>query len=184
MKTFAKILTVLFGIFMVVTGVICLFTPITTSLTLGYAIGIVMICDAISAFMAWWDGRKDGSADGWTLAGSVLSLVLGILIISNIALALSLDVFIVYYVAAWLVFHGIFSICHAFRIHKLKKAGDTSIMIHWYIPLLTGILTIAFGVLCMFKPLIMASIIGVFVGLGIIAAGCSIITMASSAPKD
>ena len=54
---------------------------------------------------------------------------------------------------------------------------------HWYLPLTLGILMCVFGILCMFKPIIMALTLGVFIGLGIITAGANLITLATT-PVD
>ena len=43
-----------------------------------------------------------------------------------------------------------------------------------------GILLCVFGVLCIIKPLVMASTIGLFIGLGIISAGANMITIATT----
>lgn len=180
MSKVTKVVAVIFGILMVIGGVVCLFSPISTSLALGYVVGLVMVLDAVGRFIYWWQERKAGSADGWTLAGAILSLVFGFFILNSAALQLGVNIFIMYYVAFWLVLHGIISIVHAWKIRKLHKEWNTKMLgEHWYIPLCIGILVCVFGVLCLFKPVVMASVIGVFIGLGIISAGADLITLAT-----
>ena len=181
MSKTAKVLSVIFGILMIIAGISCLFRPISTSLALGYIVGLSMVIDAVGRFIYWWQEKKKGQADGYLLAGAILSIVLGFFILNSAALQLGVDVFIVYYTACWLILHGIFSIARARKIHHLHKDWDTKMLgTHWYIPLCAGLLACVFGILCLFKPLVMASVIGVFIGLGIVSAGANMITVATT----
>ena len=181
MKKFTKVLSVILGIFMIIGGVSCLFQPISTSLVLGYVVGLSMVFDAIGRFVGWWQEKKNGMADGWMLTGAILSAVFGFFILNSAILQLSIDAFIVYYIAFWLVLHGIMVMVRAGKIRKLHKNWNTKKLgTHWYLPLCLGILLCLFGVLCLMKPLIVASVLGVFIGLGIISAGANIITQAAS----
>ena len=181
MSKAAKVLSVIFGILMIIAGISCLFTPVSTSLALGYVVGLSMVIDAVGRFINWWLEKKNGLADGWMLAGAILSAVLGFFILNSAALQLSVDLFIVYYIACWLLFHGIFSIARAWKIRRLHKNWNTKMLgTHWYIPLCIGLLACVFGILCLFKPVIMASVIGIFIGLGIISAGANMITVVTT----
>ena len=179
MKAVVKILAVIFGILMIITGLYCIFNPDMATLSLGYAVGLSMVFDAIGNFAEWWQARKYNAADGWMLVGAILSAVFGFFVLNSAALQLSLDAFIVYYVAIWLVARGIISIVRAWKICRLHKNWNTKMLgTHWYLPLIIGILTAVFGILCLFKPLVMASVIGVFIGFGVLTAGANMITLA------
>ena len=181
MSKVAKVFLVILGILMIIGGISCLFTPISTSLVLGYVVGLTMVFDAVARFIYWLQEKKKGLADGWMLTGAILSAVFGLFILNSAALQLGIDVFIVYYIACWLLLRGILSIIQAFRLRRLHKSADTVLLgTRWYIPLCIGILVCIFGILCLFKPVIMASVIGVFIGLGIIFTGADMITMATT----
>lgn len=181
MSKVVKVFSVIFGILMILAGISCLFSPVSTSLALGYIVGLSMVIDAVGRFIDWLQEKKNGLADGWMLAGAILSAVFGFFILNSAALQLSVDLFIVYYTACWLLFHGIFAIARAWKIRRIHKNWDTKILAtHWYIPLCIGILTCVFGVLCLFKPLIMATVIGIFIGIGIIGVGANMITLATT----
>ena len=183
MKTSAKVFLIIFGIFMIIGGISCMFSPISTSLALGYVVGMVMIFDAVGGFITWGQGRKAGAADGWMLTGAILSLIFGFFVLNSEALQLSIDVFIVYYIAVWFFLHGIVDIVRAFKILRMHKNMQTVVVgTHWYLPLLFGILLCVFGVLSMMKPVFLASTLGVFIGLGIISTGADMITLATT-PK-
>ena len=180
MKTFAKVLSVIAGILMIIGGLYCLFNPGATYLSIGYVVGFSMIMDAVGAFAVWHQARKVGFADGWMLTSAILSAVLGFFVLNSAVLQLGIDAFIVYYIAAWLVIHGIVVIVGAWRIRRMHKDWNTKMLgTHWYAPLLIGILLCVFGVLSFLKPVLLASTIGVFIGLGIISAGANMITLAT-----
>ena len=176
----AKVLNVIFGILMIIGGLYCLFTPGLTYLTLGWVVGFSMVFDAVGRFVGWWQGRKDGAADGWMLVSAILSAVFGFFILNSAALQLGVDVFIAYYAAIWLVIHGIIAIVMAFKIRRLHKEWNTKKLgTHWYLPLCIGILICLFGVLSLLNPAIIATSIGIFIGLGIISTGANMITQAT-----
>ena len=183
MKTVAKVLSIVLGILMIISGFYCLFTPDMTYLMVGYVVGLSMVFDAIGRFVYWWQAKKEG-ADGWMLTGAILSAVFGFFILNSSALQLAIDNFIVYYIAIWLVFNGIIVIVRAWKIRRFHKDWDTKLLgKHWYTPLCIGILLCVFGILSLLNPTIIASAIGIFIGLGIISAGANMITLAMT-PSD
>ena len=183
MSKFGKVLMVIMGILMILSGIVCLFNPGYTYLMVGYVVGFAMVFDAVGRIAAWWELRNTPEASGWLLAGGILSMVLGFFLLNSAALQLGVDAFIVYYVAIWLVILGIMVICRAWKLRKFHKEWDTKMLgSHWYLPLILGILMIAFGVFCLFKPLVMASTLGIFIGLGVVSTGANMITMATMVP--
>ena len=178
---FAKITTLIIGILIIVAGLVCLFSPGMTYLGLAYAIGVGMILDAVGRISTWWRYRKSGMSDGWILAGAILSLVFGIILIGDAAMQVYVDVFIAYMAAIWIVLHGVIQIVRAVKIHRFHKDWDTILVgRHWWILLLIGIVTCVFGVLSLMNPGIIMTAVGIFVGLGIIMVGANMVTAAIS----
>ena len=177
----AKVLAVILGIFMIIGGLYCLFSPGLTYLTIGYVVGMCMVIDAVGGFINWHEAKKSGEADGWMLTSAILSAVFGFFVLNDSVLQLGIDVFIVYYIAIWLVCRGVVVIVHAFKIRRLHKNWNTKKLgTQWYLPLCLGILLCVFGILSMFNPAVLASTIGVFISLGIISAGANMITVATT----
>lgn len=58
---------------MILAGVYCLLQPAMTYMTLGYVVGVNMLMDAIGNVLLWHERKKEGSADGWALAGTLAS---------------------------------------------------------------------------------------------------------------
>ena len=166
---------------MIIGGVYCLFTPDITYMTIGYLFGLAMVFDAVGRFVMWSKAKKDGLADGFMLTGAVLSAIFGFFILNSTALQVGVDAFIIYYIAIWLVCYGALVIARAWKIRRLHKNWNTKMVgTHWYMPLCVGILLCVFGILSMIKPIVLASTIGIFIGLGIISAGAELITLATT----
>ena len=179
MNTLSKVLLIILGVMMISGGFYCLFAPGLTYLMVGFIVGLSMVLDALGLFIIWWHTRKEGQSNGWLLAGAILSAVFGFFVLNSAALQLGIDIFITYYIDAWLLCHGILVAIQSFNIRKLQKEGEPTGR-RWYILLLIGILMCVFGVLSILNPLIIASAIGIFIGLGIVITGANLITLAFS----
>ena len=185
MGTVSKVLLIIFGVLMISSGLYCLFMPGLTYLTVGYVVGLSMVFDAAGGFVIWWQQRKvEGQGNGWILTGAILSAVFGFFVLNNAALQLSLDVFIVYYIAIWLLLHGIIVMIRSSKLRQLRNDAETeAIGRRWYIPFCLGILLCVFGILSLLNPAIIAATIGIFIGLGILSAGANMITLAVTPVK-
>ena len=176
----ARIITIALGVLMIVTGVYCLLTPAMTYLSLGYMVGFNMVLDAIGGIATWSERKNKGMADGWTLAGSIASLVFGVVLLCSAAMQLAVDMIIVYIAAAWLIVIGVIRIIRAGQLRKIHKELQTEILgKRWWIILLTGILLVVCGVLSFANPSGLMVAIGINFGINIIAAGASLIATAA-----
>ena len=176
-----KIVGVIAGVGMIISGIYCLFAPELTYLGIGYVVGVTMLLDAVGRIYAWWQYKKDGEADGWMLAGAVLSAVFGLILIGNGAAQLSVDVFIAYMAAFWILTHAVIAIIRSFRARKLHKELNTRLIgKSWWITLIIGVLMCIFAILSLMNPTVIMAAIGTFIGFGIIVAGADIITIATT----
>ncbi len=116
-----RVLVILMGVLMIIGGVFCLMTPVETFLSIGYMVGVMILCDAIGNIVAWFHVRKYAQISGWYLVNAILSLIFGIIVIANMAMQFAVDMAIVYIVAAWVIAQGISRISLAL---KLKKVAD------------------------------------------------------------
>ena len=181
-----KILSVLFGIMIIVDGVICLALPGLTFLTLGYMIGVGMLLDGIGRIVNWYQMERGTEQSGWVLVSAIISLTLGIILMGSDAMQLTMDAFIVYMAIAWLITLGILRIAHALRIRKMRNnirdlQPDTPFGRNWWIALIFGILQIVFGIIGLFAPATIIETIGTLIGIAIIISGANLIHFGSSA---
>ena len=181
-----KILSVLFGIMIIVDGVICLALPGLTFLTLGYMIGVGMLLDGIGRIVNWYQMERGTEQSGWVLVSAIISLTLGIILMGSDAMQLTMDAFIVYMAIAWLITLGILRIAHALRIRKMRNnirdfQPDTPFGRNWWIALIFGILLIVFGIIGLFAPATIIETIGTLIGIAIIISGANLIHFGISA---
>lgn len=174
-----KVITIILGVLMVIAGIFCLLNPALTYLSLGYILALGMVMDAIGGIFTWSERRKKGLADGWTLAGSIISLVFGLVLLGSAFMQVMVDAMIVYLVAFWLLVVGIIRIVGAIQLHRLHKEYEQNLLgQQWWIPLLSGILLVACGILSFSNPVGLILALGINFGINMIVAGASLITIA------
>jgi len=182
MKNLYKIIALIFGIIMIGGGIVCLASPGLTFLTIGWIVGLAMVADAIANIVTWSARRRAGQADGWTLAGAIVSLVFGIVLLTSDILQLSIDLFIAYMAALWILTLGIFRLIKSSKLHQIHKEFDTEVVAkNWWIVMLSGILLVLLGVLSLMNPAITMVAVGTMIGIGILIAGINLIATALAA---
>ena len=167
-----RVLTIVLGVLLVVGGIYCVFAPVATYSALGWVIGLSMVVEGVGSVITWNSRRNLGLADGWTLAGSILSIVLGVFLLGSYAMQFAVDLFIAYIIAIWLVFGGIARISVAISARRsLGPVGAGG----WVGLLVVGILIVIMGILCIFNPLSVFAGVGLMIGVSIITVGVGLI---------
>lgn len=162
-----RIIKVVLGILLAVGGVYCMFTPIATYSVLAWLIGLSMIVEGVASVITWSSRRELGLANGWTLAGSIVSIVLGVFLLGSYMLQFAVDAFIAYLIAIWLVVAGISRIVGAIAVRSQGKEGSNG----WIIQVVLGVLIAILGVLCIFNPLSIVAGVGMMLGISIVFVG-------------
>ena len=119
-----RILTIISGILMVLSGVFCFVNPGQTFLALAFIIGIVMVINGIIHTMAYLIGRgfhNRGDNNGWILTDALITLLLGILVLCNQLVA---DTVIPMVFGMWILVSGILRIEAATRIDRVRKRAN------------------------------------------------------------
>ena len=174
-----KVFAIILGVLMVISGFFCLLNPTLTYMGTGYAIGAAMLFDAFAHIHAWFQLRKTKEGDGWLLAIGILSLISGLILITDVVAQLVMNDFVAYMAGVWLLIHAGIVIANAFLIRKAGQSSKTgAIGRNWWVLLILGILMCIFAVLGLMNPTIIMAAIGTFIGLGTIMAGCETITIA------
>lgn len=180
-----KILSVIFGVMMIIAGVYCFFTPVESSAVIPLVLGIVMMGDGIGRIVTWFDIRDMVRQSAWVLASAVVSLVFGLMLVFSPALQMSVGVFVILLTGWWLLALGIIRIVHAFRLLSIRRASDgygigEMIGSHWWIALILGLLLAAFGIAVILNPALGLGVMGVLVGCSVITAGLNLIYLGCS----
>ncbi len=174
-----KVLSVILGLLMVASGVYCICTPALTYLTLGWVIGACMVVNAIGSFFTYSERKKFGAADGWTLVGAIISLLLGLALAANGVMQIMVDLFILYMAAAWLLIMGIIRIMMAIRLYRFHKSLASLVLgRNWGWVLIMGLLLVACGVLSLINPFGLMLAIGLIIGINLIVIGVNLVSLA------
>ena len=169
-----RVVGVILGIMLITCGMWCMLTPFSTFETLSWLIGAVMMAEGIGAIMNYAERRSMGLADGWTLASGVASLVLGIFICCSFVLRVGVGIAVAILVAIWLIVVGMARIVAALDLRKVHDAGS-AIGRNWVLVMVTGVVTLAFGIICVIHPLLAMESVGITMGLGITSCGLSVL---------
>ena len=102
-----KVVTIILGVLLLVGGIYCVFTPVATYAAIAWLIGLSMVVEGVASIITWSEARRLGLANGWTLAGSIISLVLGVFLLGSYFLRFAVDMFIAYLIAIWLIVAGV-----------------------------------------------------------------------------
>ncbi len=173
-----RILTIISGILMVLSGVFCFVNPGQTFLALAFIIGIVMVINGIIHTMAYLIGRgfhNRGDNNGWILTDALITLLLGILVLCNQLVA---DTVIPMVFGMWILVSGILRIEAATRIDRVRKRAN------FMTTLLTGILTVIIGIFGFINPLVMLLSTTVLLGIFLVMEGVNIIELGIHMPHE
>ena len=149
-------LSMLLGIIFFIVGIVVFFEPGGTYLALSVLFGIVVI---LSGAFELYLGTKapTGSGKGWYIAGGVVEILLGILLLCTPSMLFTILPFVLGF---WLLFRGFMAVGVASEMMTL------------------GILVIISAFLVLFNPIIGVGVVVFWVGLSLLLAGVDLIAHA------
>ena len=172
-----KVATIVLGALLAVLGVYCVVTPIETYAVIGWVIGLSMLIEGIASAITWNDRRRFGFADGWTLAGAIASIVLGVYLLGSYAAQAAVDYFIAYVIAAWLIIAGVTRVIAGLHVRSFQQAcGTEALGSNWGIIVVFGLLIAVLGVLCVLNPTAVMAGVGFMLGLSVVLVGLGLIS--------
>lgn len=173
-----RILTIVSGILMVLTGVFCFMNPGQTFLSLAFIVGAVMVLNGTIHALAYFIGRglyNRGDNNGWILTDALITLLLGILILCN---QLIVDIAIPLVFGMWMLVSGILRIEAATHINKERKLSN------FRVTMITGILTVMVGIFGFINPLVVWMTTAVLLGMFLVMQGINIIELGIHMPHE
>jgi len=173
-----RILTILSGILMLLTGVFCFMNPGQTFLAFAFVVGLVMVINGVIHTLAYINGRglhNKGDNNGWILTDALITLLLGILVLCNQLVA---DSAIPMVFGMWVLVSGILRIEAASRINKDKKR------LNFRLTMLTGILTTLIGLFGFINPLVVWLTTTLLLGMFMFMQGINIIELGINMPHE
>ena len=167
------------GILLILSGIFCLFSPVETSALIPCMIGAALTITGIGKIIRRADEKRFYGQSRWSLAGAVVSLVFGILLMISPTLQLSMGTTVIVLTGCWITMMGILRIMYAFQLRKVTDYMDLfgrPVSNDWYMALLPGIAMIIVGLINVFRPAIGLGMIGALVGLLMLLCGSALLS--------
>ena len=173
-----RILTIIGGILMVLTGAFCFSSPGQTFLAFAFVVGLVMVLNGTIHAVAYLSGRglhNKGDNNGWILTDALITLLLGILVLCNQLVA---DTAIPMVFGMWVLVTGILRIEAATHINKEKKQKN------FRVTMITGVLTTLIGLFGVINPLVAWLSTTFLLGFFMVMQGINIIELGINMPHE
>ena len=173
-----RVLTILSGILMLVTGAFCLVNEGQTFQVIAFVVGIVMVINGIIHTLAYLVGRglnNKGDNNGWILVDALITLLLGILVLCN---QLVVDMAIPMVFGMWVLVSGILRVEAATHINQERKLSN------FRSTLITGILTVIIGLFGFINPLVSWVTVVFLLGIFLVMQGINIIELGINMPHE
>jgi len=162
-------LTMLVGVVLFVLGILVFVFPSWSYLGMSMLFGWVILLSGIMEVIVASANRHFVTGRGWMLAGGIIEIVLGVILIFNVALsAATLPMFLGF----WLLLRGFSAIGLGGDMRALAVAGSG-----WTVA--SGILLVICALWVLFQPLVIGTAaVVVWVGVSLLFAGISACSLA------
>ncbi|NLN24613.1 MAG: HdeD family acid-resistance protein [Bacteroidetes bacterium] len=154
-------LILLLGIVMLITGLWVFATPLTAYISLAFMFAAIFFITGVLEIVFAISNRKVNDNWGWLLAGGIIDLLIGILLLTHPALTM---LALPFYVGFGILFRAVLTIGGAVSLKKI----DVN---YWWIYLILGILGVIFSLLIIINPVIGGITIVFYTGMAFILIG-------------
>ena len=159
-----KILGIITGLLLIISGVYCFMHPVLTFASLGWLVGLAVIISGAGSLAAWWEGRKSGSSNGWELVSALLTVLVGVIVLCNLFAMFLTDMAIVALFGVWLLVTGILRIVASVRL-KFR---------HWGFGAVWGAVLILVAVYALLHPMVSMMSLGWCVAAVLVTQGINL----------
>jgi len=149
------------GIVLIVISFFVFKHPVASLVGLAATIGVAFLLVGIFLIIASIMVRGIDDNWGWRLAGGIIDVIFGFVLISNPGITAAVLPFVVGF---WIIVNGVTTFSGSFTA---KKEGDSN----WWLSLLGGLLAILFGWFVMTDIFTGALAITIWIGLGLFILG-------------
>ena len=161
-------LMIIFGILMIIGGIACLATPLATTLGIMYVFMIFLFAAGIVFLIRSIAYRR--VAD---IIVAILALIAGGFIVFSPNMSFVTEVILLYIVACWFVFRGIFGIVNAASAKKRNVIGGGVLALS----IIVCVIDILVGIYSFIHPMIFAGLLGIMAAVFFIMEGIDMIVV-------
>lgn len=154
-------LILILGIVLIFTGIWVFGTPLLAYATLAVLFAFTFLITGVLEIIFAVSNRKEMINWGWSLAGGIIDLLLGILLISRPEVSMLI---LSLYVGFGVLFRSAFAIARALDLKKLKIKN-------WGFLLALGIIGSIFSFILILNPVIAGITIAIYTGLAFLTLG-------------
>ena len=166
-------ISLLLGVLYIIAGVWVFQTPLASYVSLSIVFSVFIFISGISQIAFSISSKNEIEGWGWYLAGGILDLIIGLLLITHPIMTMTI---LPFYVGFWLLLQGFMAIGLSFQF----KSIDTS---NWGWLLFLGIMTLLFAFLLLANPIFAGLSIVYMTAFAFIFAGISRIFLAFGLKK-
>ncbi len=163
-------ISLLLGIVYILAGFWVFQTPLVSYVSLSIVFSVFIFASGLSQIIFSTSNRNKVEGWGWYLAGGVLDLMIGILLITHPLMTMAI---LPFYVGFWLLFQGFMAIGLSFQFKAVRTPS-------WGWLLFLGILTMLFSFLLLANPVFAGLSIVYMTAMALICAGIFRIFLAFS----
>lgn len=161
-------LVLLTGLLSTVIGVIVLLNPTTSYFTFSVWLGIVVFVSGVFSLAVSLSSRNYFVRRGWVIAGSIIDIIVGVILMFNIALS---EMVLPIVFGAWILYRGAMMLAQGIdlRSYNVRDAG-------WVI--FGAVLMIAISIGVLWRPATLGvEAVVLFIGIAFIVFGLSEISL-------
>lgn len=177
-----KALSIILGIVLIVGGVLAIAHPAWLLLSLGALMGLFILAHGVGSLITCL--RFGCWAEGWGVAGAILSILLGALLTASTLLGATLYLMLVFAAGLWVLSTGVVCVAMAARLSRVSRLIAWNRRSRgWMGLMLLGVVLMALGVTAFLHPMVSALTAGVLLGVYVVASGVSLIATACCRPE-
>ncbi len=161
-------LPLIFGILFIIVGIWVFITPMASFVTLSYIFAFTFLFAGLLEVIYAISNRRTIYNWGWSLAGGIIGLIVGFLLVSNPGISM---VALPLYVGFAIVVYAIGGIGRSVALRRYRIRS-------WGYLMFTSVLGLVFGLLMMFNPVFGGLTIVIYTALSFITLGAIYIFLA------
>ena len=166
-----KIFTIIVGVLLLIAGFYSAVTPVSTFLTIGWLIGVVLLITGISLIIGYFQQRKNANVNAWDLLGGIITTAFALFVLYGQFARMVVDSFIIILFGIWVLVIGLIRIFSGLQLKKLGYSG-------WIWAIIIGIISVLMGIYGFMNPFVFKFAIGWMIGFILIMSGINILGFA------
>ena len=171
-----RVISIILGILLVVGGVMSIVSPGAMALGFASLTGLFILIHGVGSLVSHYRFRNLG--DGWGVSGAILSVILGVLLMTNDFIQWITALAVVFIAGLWMLVAGFACMATAIKLARAARVQPWERpSFGWLWLLFLGLMLVILGILAYVNPVVSALTIGALLGVYVISAGVHLIAL-------